>query len=165
MTDAIELRFNIAGRSDVAVGQMAKIEFDGRIVAPLERHLVDPPRRLAAGLKRMVHGREVVIGRVEMRAVVGADAQALGGAVFAVRQLIDPHAHVFGHARRRLMVVLVVDLRQIVRRVARDVSPQRRGNVDQAACHAYPPLSAPDRAWLRKIFPHEGIVKKPGVCA
>ena len=135
VADALQLRLHIAGRGDIAIGQMAEVELHRRLEAPFQRHLVDPPRWLAARLQPVVHRREVVIRRIEMRAVVRADVAALHRGVFAVRQLIDPHPHVLGHRRRGHVMVHVFDLRQRVRRIALDPRLQRHRDVDQPARH------------------------------
>src|SRR5580658_11252503 len=87
----------------------------------------------------MVHGGEVVVGGVEVGAVVGTNVGALDGGVFAVGELVDADAHVFGHRGGGFVVVEVFDLRQGVGRVALDAGFEGDGNVDQAAGHARPP--------------------------
>jgi hypothetical protein len=66
MADAAELRFDIGGRGDIAVSEMAKVELDPGLETPVERNFVDRPGALA-----LVHRWMIVPGRVEMRAVVG----------------------------------------------------------------------------------------------
>jgi hypothetical protein len=121
---------------------MAEIELHRRLEAPFQRHLVDPPRRLAARHQRVVHGAEEVVWRIQMGAVMAADLDPLDRGVFAVRQIGDPHAHVVGDRRRGLVMVDIVDLRQHMRRVAGDAGAQRAGDVDQAAGHGAFPLLA-----------------------
>src|SRR5262249_36269709 len=43
VADPLELALDVAGRRDIAVGQMAEIELYRRVEAPLQGHLVDPP--------------------------------------------------------------------------------------------------------------------------
>ena len=43
MADALKLRLDVGRLHDVAVGEMPEVEFHGRLIAPFERHLVDPP--------------------------------------------------------------------------------------------------------------------------
>jgi hypothetical protein len=71
-----------AADDDVAVGHVAEVELHARAEAPFQRHLVDGDRAFAA-----VHRRMVVIGRVEMGAVVGGDLQALHRPAFAAGQI------------------------------------------------------------------------------
>src|SRR4029079_15485800 len=89
----------------------------------------------------MVHGREEMIRRVEMRAVVGADGGLLDGGIFAVRQLVDADTHVAGHARGSLMVIEVLDLWQHLRRIAGNTGLERGRDVDETARHAYSPAT------------------------
>ena len=53
-----------------------------------------------------------MVRRIEMRAVVRADGDALHCCIFAVGQLIDTDAHVLRHCRRGQVVIEVLDLRQ-----------------------------------------------------
>jgi hypothetical protein len=126
-----ELGFDVARRCHVAVGQVAEVELHGRLVAPLKRHLIDPPRGLAARLQSMVHGGEVVIRRIEMGAIVRADDATLDGRIFTPGQLGHADPHVFCNRRGGLMVVEVLDLRQGVLRIALYSGLERRGDVDQ----------------------------------
>jgi len=135
VADAFELAFDVSRGGDIAVGQMPEIQLHGRLVAPFERHLINPPRWLAAGLQGVVHGGEVVIGGVQMCAVVGADGAALDGRIFTAWKLVDPNPHKLRHGGGGLVVVDVFDLRQRVRRIALDPGLERRGDVDQATRH------------------------------
>src|SRR5215468_6082947 len=83
----------------------------------------------------MIHAGEVMVGGIEMRAVVGADGAALDGRVFTAGQLVDPDPHVLGNRRGGLVMVHVLDLRQRVWRVTLDPGLQRRGDVDQTTRH------------------------------
>jgi hypothetical protein len=85
-----------------------------------------------------------VVGRVEVGAVVGADVGALDGGVFAVGELVDADAHVFGHRGGGFVVVEVFDLRQGVRRVAFDAGLERDRNVDQSPWHALSSAAKPE---------------------
>src|SRR5262245_57013694 len=76
-----------------------------------------------------------MIRRVEMRAVVRADGGLLDGGVFAIWKLVDADAHVASHARRSLVVIEVLDLRQHLRRIAGNAGLERRRDVDEAARH------------------------------
>ena len=146
MADPVELRLDIFRPRHIAVVEMAEIELHARLEAPFQRHFVDPPGGLAAFLQRMVHRREEMPGRVQVRAVMGGDADLLDGGVFAVRQRVHADAEIFGHGGRGVVVVQIVDLRQHVRRIARNAGLQRDGNIDDTTAHACPPLAgAPAR--------------------
>jgi len=119
----------------VAVRQSAEVELDSGLEAPVERHLVDAHRGPAAGDERVIHGGEVVVGRVEVRAVVGADGAALDGGVLAAGQLVDAHAHEAGHGRGGHVVVEIVDLREHFRRVAGDAGLEGDRDVHDAPRH------------------------------
>ena len=80
VADSRQLGLDIGGGRDVAVGEVAEVELDAAAEAPLERHLIDGDRALAA-----VHRRVEVVGCIEMGAVVGHDAQALDRPAFAAR--------------------------------------------------------------------------------
>ena len=45
MADALELRLDVGGGGDIAVGEMAEVELHAGLEAPVERHLVDRPGR------------------------------------------------------------------------------------------------------------------------
>src|SRR5205823_240493 len=72
MADALQLGLDVLRGDDVAVAPRSKVELHARLKAPFERHLVDGDRALAS-----VHRRGEVIGRVEVRAVVGHEADPL----------------------------------------------------------------------------------------
>src|SRR5262245_20752607 len=83
----------------------------------------------------MIHAGEVMVGGIEMRAVVGADGAALDGRVFTAGELVEPDAHVLGYRRGGLVMVHVFDLRQRVWRVTLDPGLPRRGDVGQTTRH------------------------------
>src|SRR5579883_2650300 len=83
MPDALELVLNVFRGCDIAVGEMAEVELDGRLQAPFERHLVDGPGALAA-----IHGGMEVPGRVEMGAVMGREVDLLDRPALAVGQIL-----------------------------------------------------------------------------
>ena len=66
MADALELGFDVLRGRHIAVLEMPEVELHAGIEAPFQRHLVDGDRALAA-----IHGGGEMIGRVEMRGVVG----------------------------------------------------------------------------------------------
>ena len=76
-----------------------------------------------------------------MRPVMGGDADLLDRGVFAVRQRVHADAEILGHGGSGVVVVQIVDLRQHMRRVARNAGLQRNGNIDDATAHARPPLA------------------------
>ena len=122
VADALQLRLHVGGGGDVAVREVAEVELHARLEAPLQRHLVDGDGALAA-----VHGGGEVPGRIEVRAVVGGDIDALHGPALAVRQLGRRQAgEERAHLRRALLVVDVGDLGLVAGRVRRDVALQRR---------------------------------------
>ena len=139
MADAFQFRLYIAGCGDIAVGQMPEIQLHAGLEAPFQRHFIDPPGWLPARFQGVVHGGEEVVRRVQMGTVMGGYFHFLHRCVFAVRQLIDPDAHVFRHGRGGLVVIQILDLWQHVRRIALDARHQRDGDVDQAARHRVTP--------------------------
>ena len=80
MADALQLVLDLLGGDDVAVRQVAEVELHAGLEAPVERHLVDGDGALA-----LVHRRMEMIGRVEMRAVVGREVDVLDRPALAVR--------------------------------------------------------------------------------
>ena len=58
---------------------MPEVQLHAGLVQPVERDLVDPHGRHAAGRHRLVHAGEVVVGRVHVGAVMAADGAALDG--------------------------------------------------------------------------------------
>ncbi len=77
--DARELGLHVACGRDIAVGEVPKVELDSALEAPVERHLVDRDRSLAA-----VHGRGEMPGRVEMGGVVRRQLDPLDRPTFAL---------------------------------------------------------------------------------
>jgi hypothetical protein len=140
VADAFQFGFDVTGRRDITVCHMAEIQFHAGLEAPFQRHLIDAPGRFPAGFQRVVHAGEKVIRRVQMRAVMGADLDLFHRGVFAVRQLIDPDTHIFGHGGRGLMMIQILDLGQHVRRIASDAGLQRDGDIDQTAWHGWFPI-------------------------
>ena len=41
MSDAFQFRVDLGGSGDMAVGEMAEVEFDAALKAPVQRNLVD----------------------------------------------------------------------------------------------------------------------------
>ena len=92
----------------------------GRLQTPLQRHLIDGDRPLAA-----VHRRRVVVWRVHVGAVVGGDPDPFDGPAFPVGQVLDLRAgEERDHLGRGLLVVVVVDLRQVPGRIRGDTGLQ-----------------------------------------
>src|SRR5262249_674098 len=79
MADAFQLGLDLGDGDDMPIGPVAEVELDAGLEAPFQRHLVDGDGALA-----LVHGRMEVIGRVEMRAVVGREADVLDRPALAV---------------------------------------------------------------------------------
>src|SRR5262249_19510532 len=98
----------------------------------VRRALVDRDRALAA-----VHRRSEMIGRVQMRAVVGHEPGPLDGPPFGVRQLLLPEA---GEKRRDVLrgvaMTEVFDLRTVTGRIGHDVVLDRHRQVDDRPRHA-----------------------------
>lgn len=129
MADPAELLFHIGRRHHVAVREMPEVELHRRLQAPLQRHLVDGYRPFAA-----VHRRCVVVGRVQMGAVVGGDPYPFDRPPLAVGKVRDGGARKERHhLRRGLPVVVVVDLREVAGRVGGDPGLQRNGQIDEPA--------------------------------
>jgi len=63
---AVELGCHIARGNHIAIGEMAKVELDAGLQAPLERHLVDRDRPAAP-----VHGGREMPGRIELSGIMG----------------------------------------------------------------------------------------------
>ena len=87
---------------------MAHVEDHSRAEAPVERHLVDPPGRLALGR------RAVVIGRIDVRGRVAANRQVLHRPAVPVRvdEVLRRGAEGVHHALEATRVVRdVFDLR------------------------------------------------------
>ena len=136
MVDPRQFSVNLGGRYDMPVRQMPEIELDARAIAPFQRHLVDGDRPLA-----FVHGGMVVIGRIDMGAVMGGDVQPLDRPALAARQILlfqarKEHHDLFGG----LLVIHVLDLGQHDRRVRGDACFQRDGEVNVAAGHVESPV-------------------------
>jgi hypothetical protein len=91
VADATKLRLHACGRCDAAVPETAEIE----LVAGVEHQSSGPSSMVIA--RRPVHGGVEVRGRVEVRAVVGGDAERLDRPAFAARQLLRNEA---GEERR-----------------------------------------------------------------
>src|SRR3954451_17412338 len=88
---------------------LTEVELHAGLEAPVERHLVDRDRALAA-----VHRGSEVPGRVEVRAVVGGQAYPLESPALAVREVLLAQAgEERGQVRGRLLVVEVLDLRLV----------------------------------------------------
>ena len=134
MADAVELALHVIGLADIAVRLGAEVELDAGGEEPLQRHLVDLPRRLAA-----VHRTGEMPWRVEMRAIVRGDRHTLDRRAFAVRQLFDLEA---GEYLRELLgafaVIDVLDARQHVRRIRSNAGFEGDGKVDDPHVHCLP---------------------------
>jgi hypothetical protein len=131
VADALEFGIDILGGGDITVGQVPEVELDARLQAPFQRHLVDGPCPLAA-----VHGRMIVVGRIEMGAVMGRELHRLHRPALSVRQIFGPEAFKESeHARQALLVIVVLNDRVDPRRIGRNVILQRHGNIDQLSCH------------------------------
>ena len=76
----------------------------------------------------------------------------------------DGDAHIGRHARRRLVVIDIFDLRQHLRRVGPDTGLERHRDVDEAACHGVSSAAAGTaagpvpgrRAWTGSRRPVQG---------
>src|SRR5579871_504633 len=83
MSDPLEFGLDVLGGCDIAVGKMAKVKFHTTLETPFERHVIDGPGALTA-----IHGWVVVIGRIEMRAVVGRKLHSLHRPGLTFRQIL-----------------------------------------------------------------------------
>ena len=83
MSNSSELSLNIFAGCHVAVVKTSEVQFHARLEAPIERHLINSDGPLA-----FVHGRGKMIGRVEVRSIVGDELNALDCPSLAVRQVI-----------------------------------------------------------------------------
>src|ERR1700731_4402036 len=102
MSDALEFSLDILSGHDIAVGKMPEVEFDAGLETPFERHFLDGPGALTA-----VHGRMVVIGRVQVSAVMGRELHRLHRPALTVRQILRLQAWKESeHARQALLVVV-----------------------------------------------------------
>jgi len=121
MPDALQFIGNVGGGRHIAVWQVAEVELDAGLEAPLQRHLVDGPGPLAA-----IHGRMEMIGRIQMGAVVGGEAHRLHRPALAVGQIVLRQAsEERQHLRQALPMVDIVDGRVKAGRVGRNVVLQR----------------------------------------
>ena len=132
VADALQLQLHVGGGHHVAVRESTKVEFYRGLQTPFERHLVDgdgPPAPVDRG---GIHRRGVMVGRVEVRPVVGGDPDTLDRPALPRRKIIDCRAGEKRHdLLRRLAVVVVIDLRQMPRRVRVDPGLQRNREVDE----------------------------------
>src|SRR5262245_25240826 len=105
MPDTLELRLHIARRGDIAVGEMSEVELDGRLQAPLDRHLVDGDGAFTA-----IHGGGEMPRRIEMRAVVGGEVDMLDRPAFTVWQVrLLESGKEFADIGRSLPMIEIVD--------------------------------------------------------
>src|SRR3989441_6914689 len=132
VADALQLRLHVLRRHDVAVGPRAEVELHAGLKAPLERHLVDRDRALAA-----VHRRGEVIRRVEVRAVVGHEADPLDRPALGVGQLRFLQPREEGRdVLRGVAVAEVLDLRAVARRIGDHVVLDGHRQIDDRSGHA-----------------------------
>ncbi len=77
-----------------------------------------------------------MIGRIEMRAVVGRELHELDRPALAIRQvfLLQP-VEELQHPRQALLVIDIIDGGMIARRIGGDVVLQGNGDVDEATGH------------------------------
>ena len=131
MSDTLEFSLDVIRGHDIAVGKMSKVEFDAGLKAPFERNLLDGPCAFAA-----IHGRMVVIGRVEMGAVMGRELHRLHRPALTVGQIarLKPRKEA-EHARQALLVIVILDARIDAGRIGRHVVLQRHRDIDQFSRH------------------------------
>jgi hypothetical protein len=130
------IRSNSASTSaaHVPVWQRSEIELHAGPVAPVQRNLVDGGSGLAA-----IHGRRVVPGRIEMRAIVGRERDAFDRPALAVRQVFALQAgEEFLQHRDRLTVSQVLDRWFETRRVRGHVVLERDREIDDPRAHERP---------------------------
>jgi len=100
---------------------VAKVQFHPGLKAPLQGHIIDGGGR-AFIAQRLVHGGVKVVGRIQMRAVVGGELDHLDRPTLAIGQVLFFQA---GKKRFDLfvsvLVVEVLDLRDVARRIAQHV--------------------------------------------
>jgi hypothetical protein len=124
--------FHVVGSAHIAVRLVAEVELHGVVEAPFERHLVDGHRRLA-----VIHRGMEMIGRIEVRAVVGRDRDLLHRGTGAVGKLVAPHAEHSHEIVRAGLVIEIGDGGQHIGRVGRDPGFQRDRNIDDATRHTF----------------------------
>jgi hypothetical protein len=106
VADALQFVLHLPRRDDMAVGLGAEVELHAGLEAPFERHLVDGDGALA-----LVHRRMEVIGRVEMRAVMGRQVDVLDRPALAVGQILFLEAgEEAGDLAGRVRVLVILDL-------------------------------------------------------
>src|SRR6516162_4162358 len=129
MAETLQFGLDVGRSGNIPVGEMAEVELDAGLEAPLQGHLVDAQRRFAA-----VHGGGEVVRRVEVRAVMGRDLDALDGPAFAVGKIAGRKARKEGaYHRGAFLVIDVGDPGLEAGRIGGNVALERYGNVDDAA--------------------------------
>ncbi len=129
VADAVQFGGDVVGGDHVAVGEVPEVEFDRRLQTPLQRDPVDRGSGTAA-----VHDRGIVVGGVEMGAVVGGQVQAFDRPALPVGQVPRGGAGEEGEqVGGGVGVGVVFDLGKQAGRVGGDAGPQRYREVDESA--------------------------------
>src|SRR5437588_1058453 len=132
VADALQLGLDVLRGDDVAVAPRSEVELHARLKAPVERHLVDGDRALTT-----VRRRGEVIGRVEVRAVVGHEADPLDRPTLGVGQLRFLQPREEGRdVLRGVAVAEVLDLRAVARRIGHHVVLDGHRQIDDRPGHA-----------------------------
>ena len=123
----------------MTVRQMSEVQLHTRVLTPFQRHFVNGDRPLTA-----VHGGVVVVGRIQMCAVVAADAQCLHCPAFPAGQILrlQPRKKA-GDLACCHAVIEVIDFRQHDRRIGRYPRLERNRYVNKFAgfCHHNSPVA------------------------
>ena len=139
MANALQFCLHIGDCGDIAMFKMPEIELHARLNAPIKWHFINAPGRLATRHQPFIHAAEIMIGRVNMRAVMGADLNTLNRGIFAFGQLIYANAEILRHARRGHVVIQIFDLWQRMGRVTDDAGLECDGNINNTTGHGVSP--------------------------
>ena len=135
MADAGKLGLDILCRHHVTIGEMAEIELDAGLEAPLQRDLVDRDRPLAP-----IHGRGEVIGRVEMGTVMRDQLDLFDRPGLAIGQIaLSQPGKEAEQARDRLIMVDIGDLGAKAFGVGNHIVFKENREVDDLSRHGFFP--------------------------
>src|SRR5260370_9668427 len=111
-----ELRFHISRARNITIRQVAEIQLDARLEAPIERNFI-----YGYGAASAVHGRCVMIRGIQMSAVVGDEIDPLDSPCFAIRQVLGTQSREkLLDLRNRPLVIDVLDARSVGGRIRQD---------------------------------------------
>src|SRR6266436_5018771 len=131
MVDSDEFSLHIRGGGHIAVRQMAEIQLDARLQAPIERYLV-----YGYGAASAIHGRCEMIRGIQMSAVVGDEIDPLDSPRFAIRQVLRSQSgEKLLDLRKRFLVIDVLNVRSVAGRIRQDIIFQENRQVYDSAWH------------------------------